>query len=1238
MTQIVARPNPFKSDLVRFEAEPGICLAGLIVMAMERAGEPVRTAANACVTVDELKIEKDRWLEVIPPPSSTVVINALPGDDIGGLLVSIATFALAAWVPPIGSLAIAGVNVGQLAVRAGIALVGSLVAQAIAPTPRQTLTNQADPITPASYSITGIRNEARPYGTIPMVYGRLVNFHPPLAAVPYTDAINAYGDQYLHMVFGWMGQCAVSNLKFGDTPVGQLRNISYETLSGAQGDSSLTLYPRQVREDTLNIKLQQINGYTTRTSEPDTDEIVVEVLFPNGMGRVTDRNEKLSIRVAFRVTYSGNGVASGTPAPITSNDNQYSLYIEGDGTFAVQGYTKTAVRRSVRFRPPSRGQYTISIARITVDDQSDTSGDNQSTTFEDSYLVSFKSIRYDTPLTQEGLALVAIRAQANEQLNGVIDNFNCTVQRYLPVWNGSIWSAPQATRNPAWAFVDVLKGAGNVRPLTDDRIDLDTILTWANACSAAGITFDAVLTERASVWEVLQEIASAGFASLTIRDGKYSVIHDTTRSTPVQHFSERNSWNFNVTRMFGDLPHALTVRFPNEATLHQTDEVTVYDDGYDENTATRLESLDLPYTTSASLAWKAGRRYMATARLRPRIISIDTDIEFLICERGDLVRISHNVMLVGLGSARVKSITTNGSGDLTAVELDAPFDMSADTDYCLRFRKSTNVSVYATLATVAGSSASFTISPAIASGQPMPEVGDLAFFGLAGSETIECIIRSIEPRPDLSATITLVDYSPDIFTADSGDIPDFDPGITLRPTIQRKAPPKPVILSVDSDERALIRLPNGTFIPRVLIAYELRPTENELPPQNIQVRWRSSIEAGDPQFRMVPVQTGTVAIEPVEEGDTIIIEMRSISEFGATSEWVSVTHTVIGRTSKPPAVERFYRAGDTLVWPYPNPPADLAGFILRAHYGTNTTWSTARALHPGVWPTSPFDISALSGQQTILIKAVDTSGNESDDAVSVTMDLGDLPISNIVLTQSEGPGFSGTLSGGTDTGTQLEASVLSDVPFYGDADAPFYGNAADPIYAGTVYSEMSYIAEYTPDPTYLDGILRLDLTVTGEYTVDYRIATSPAFYGSGAAAFYGAAGDPFYDASEVGEWTPWPGQLGPFESDDYTYQIRITTKQGSTQGIISKFDLITDVADVEEDLDDVVIAATSTRLPITKTFREIFTVQMTVQADGNGGISARILDKDASLGPDVEVLNAAGTAVIGLVDAKVKGI
>ena len=45
---------------------------------------------------------------------------------------------------------------------------------------------------------------------------------------------------------------------------------------------------------------------------------------------------------------------------------------------------------------------------------------------------------------------------------------------------------------------------------------------------------------------------------------------------------------------------------------------------------------------------------------------------------------------------------------------------------------------------------------------------------------------------------------------------------------------------------------------------------------------------------------------------------------------------------------------------------------------------------------------------------------------------------------------------------------------------------------------------------------------------------------------------------------------------------------------------------------------------------------MTVQADGNGGLGARVIDKDPINGPLIEVLNSSGVSVNGLIDATIQ--
>ena len=88
---------------------------------------------------------------------------------------------------------------------------------------------------------------------------------------------------------------------------------------------------------------------------------------------------------------------------------------------------------------------------------------------------------------------------------------------------------------------------------------------------------------------------------------------------------------------------------------------------------------------------------------------------------------------------------------------------------------------------------------------------------------------------------------------------------------------------------------------------------------------------------------------------------------------------------------------------------------------------------------------------------------------------------------------------------------------------------------------------------------------------------------------------------------------------------------------MSGFAAVVDKPDVEESLDDVVILATGNALlGIATPFSTIKSVSVTVQDDGNGGVSAVVFDK-AIGAPYVHVFDPSGTRVVGLVDVTVRG-
>jgi hypothetical protein len=161
---------------------------------------------------------------------------------------------------------------------------------------------------------------------------------------------------------------------------------------------------------------------------------------------------------------------------------------------------------------------------------------------------------------------------------------------------------------------------------------------------------------------------------------QWGVVWDRPDDPIVQHFTPRNSWGLRARGSLCALPHAWRARFINADNGYTDDERTVYDDGYDAGNATLFEAIEFPGVTDPDLIWRHGRFHIAQARLRPEQIVINADWEQLVCTRGDRVRLTHDAMLIGLASGRVKAIAGQ------VVTLDELVTIEDGKTYAVRFR------------------------------------------------------------------------------------------------------------------------------------------------------------------------------------------------------------------------------------------------------------------------------------------------------------------------------------------------------------------------------------------------------------------------------------------------------------------------------------------------------------------------------------------------------------------------
>lgn len=712
-------------------------------------------------------------------------------------------------------------------------------------------------------------------------------------------------------------------------------------------------------------------------------------------------------------------IPSGTSVESYTDDRQASIISElfgaaGDflvsasgstitiasGSLKNNGFTVTAsqteaLRKSVNIVFPQRGRYNIKLRRITADSSDDE-------VFDEVYLTAIKNVRYVAPVALEGVNGTAIRMKASDQLNGSIDQYNAIASSVVPDYDAdsNTW-VDRVTSNCASLFRFVAQGLGNKNPLADSRVDIEALQEWHTYCVEQGYSYNRVIDYDASVEDILRDIAAAGSASLATVDGKYSIVIDRVKDEVVQVVTPRNSSGYTGHMTYPELPHAFRVQFRNANKGYQIDERIVYDDGYSSANATKFETLDYMSCTNANLAFKHGRRHIATARLRPETHIFNMDVEHIVFLRGDRIKFVHDIPLVGVGDARIKEVYRDSAGLVTGVLLDDVITIPYTSNYFMRIRLSDGSQVYKEVYGNIGENTEFEFIDAF---EENIAADDLCYVVEAGGE-LDLIISRIDPADDLTAKITAVDYAPAIFTAENSPIPPFQSNITTPLEFIRPLAPQ-LIDNPQSDEAVMLRNSDGSLTSRMVITLRNR-NDSEIEPI-IAVRVSGTTEFTN--ANILEASPERVILTGLQDNTRYDVHIRyKRNRGGVISLPLEINNYLFEGASgnAPPQVTGFKVSitDSTALFEWDKSEAiDHESWILRySPLYSGATWETAQLLATGVL-ANRLQVPFQGG--TYFIKDYDISGRVSDDATSIiTYDPGS--IRNVVEIIEEAPSFDG---------------------------------------------------------------------------------------------------------------------------------------------------------------------------------------------------------------------------------------
>lgn len=986
--EVAAFHNPFERAREVREFPEGLSVIDII----KEAEIDTRMYLHLQVTISfgsrSSTVPMTSWAKVRPRSGAHVQISPVMHAPV---LAPLLTAVVTAAAPLVTSALFPTLAVGSFGfalATAAVSVVGALLVRAIVPPPKQpSVATEDDPV----FTLTGASNNAKPYEAYPTVLGRHIMF-PTKTATGYTETVN--DEIYLRerMTFGY-GPVSLSDIKIGTTPITEFEDVEIEFLNvdqtrtlanipdltggnvtvigWRQGTQAMTLYPDDISEDNYSVLLEHNEG-VVRQTRSFARSAQVDVSF-QGLVSFNDDGGKDNFTVNVKIEYREVGDASWTTHE----------------TLSCVENTTAHVRFTSVINFPSEGTYDIRVTRTTDDTDDGKIRDKGN-------LTAIRTIQSGNLPSHSDIAEIAVRLKASNELNGKISSLNAIVQQLAPVWNGSVWSSNQPVRHPAWLFARALMGNQLRDNLADTRLDLTALKAWAD--EEPHWTCDMVLDKTQRLSEVLDLICATGRAKRGMNDLKYSIIRDGGAGGVVQHFTPRNSWNFSGKRFLDREIHAFRVRVISERKDWATDEILVYADGYNSGNATEIETLSLPGVVlpvdgdDQGNAYRLARYHLAVAKLRPEEFSFYSELDHIPCQLGDKIRIVHDVPSFGVGYGRVKSATAD---QITIDEWNHVADSSGP--YRLRIRKSNGNEIV-----VNGDHSSEGVWDLATTLTDIPAADDLVMIEETTSEAVDLLVTSIQHVDDFKARITGLPAAPDVLTADTGTIPDYDPQITRNGAKKLSAPE---IVRVFSGSAALLN-----SRPRIAVEVKNPSYANTIVTRH-QIRWRAS-GASSWSYASEDRRGQIIYTDDLTAGVGYEVQVRGVSILGEPTGWTAIPALEYASYSDdaPFDVPNFkvsvLNGVATFTWKSVDP--EPVTFDIR-YSPVSGTWDEAVNVETNIaGQTQSISLPALNGYYSI--KAVSQQGIQSVNATTAYVGTAEAQERNVVLNQDFHPSFNGDLS------------------------------------------------------------------------------------------------------------------------------------------------------------------------------------------------------------------------------------
>ena len=370
------------------------------------------------------------------------------------------------------------------------------------------------------------------------------------------------------------------------------------------------------------------------------------------------------------------------------------------------------------------------------------------------------------PCQQPGTALVAVKASGQS-----MTNITAYADNYVYDWDGVGWNTLTTSKNPATHFRQVLFEYLNYHGISTALIDNSSIVAWRSECEARGYEVSTVFA-GATVNEVLDSIAVAGYARRVYSDG-YGVdwFRDRSSDRPVQSFSPRNA-RISLDWLSGERPAGIRAKFQNEAEDWIDDETQVNNPFYTNTSAYAVST----YSSISNITLVQRRAYFELLQAHfqsRRSWTIETAIEGLVCERGDLIAVVSDLTSDRSSGARIREVMNENTfridQDIPVEGTESIFDEANIFNAAEIFNLGAqSVVMFSTPTGTEFRNITAASGNTIRVDENLPStdlLGAHIVLGPTANFTSRCIVKDVERGTEERATLRLVDEAPEMFVA-----------------------------------------------------------------------------------------------------------------------------------------------------------------------------------------------------------------------------------------------------------------------------------------------------------------------------------------------------------------------------------------------------------------------------------------------------------------------------------------